>query len=298
MFFFINKMNSLSDKTLANLAMLFTVVCWGISFISIKIVVSEIPPITTACIRFLITSIFLFWALKKIEPTHQIKKNIMPKLALGGFLGITLYFCCENTGIKLTTASNASLITSLVPILAIGLDIVFFKSKISLSKICGIIIALIGTYLIITASGNVDFSSDNFKGNMFMIGAMTSWAFYTILNKFLQDKHSALFLVTYQTIFGALFLIPLSLFEFNSWHSFSLLAFGNILFLSILCSALCYFLYSYSLKNLDVTVTTIYLNLTPVIGIISGFLILNEAILPIQLLGGLLVITSIYIANR
>lgn len=298
MFFFINKMNSLSDKTLANLAMLFTVVCWGISFISIKIVVSEIPPITTACIRFLITSIFLFWALKKIEPTHQIKKNIMPKLALGGFLGITLYFCCENTGIKLTTASNASLITSLVPILAIGLDIVFFKSKISLSKICGIIIALIGTYLIITASGNVDFSSDNFKGNMFMIGAMTSWAFYTILNKFLQDKHSALFLVTYQTIFGALFLIPLSLFEFNSWHSFSLSAFGNILFLSILCSALCYFLYSYSLKNLDVTVTTIYLNLTPVIGIISGYLILNETILPIQLLGGLLVITSIYIANR
>lgn len=298
MFFFINKMNSLSDKTLANLAMLFTVVCWGISFISIKIVVSEIPPITTACIRFLITSIFLFLALKKIEPTHQIKKNIMPKLVLGGFLGITLYFCCENTGIKLTTASNASLITSLVPILAIGLDIVFFKSKISLSKICGIIIALIGTYLIITASGNVDFSSDNFKGNMFMIGAMTSWAFYTILNKFLQDKHSALFLVTYQTIFGALFLIPLSLFEFNSWHSFSLSAFGNILFLSILCSALCYFLYSYSLKNLDVTVTTIYLNLTPVIGIISGYLILNETILPIQLLGGLLVITSIYIANR
>ena len=298
MTFFIKKLTSLSNKTLANLAMLFTVVCWGISFISIKIVVNEIPPITTACLRFLITSTFLFIALKNLEPDHKLSKDLIPKLMLGGFLGITLYFCCENTGIKLTTASNASLITSLVPILAIGLDIIFFKSKISFTKIIGIIIALIGTYLIITASGNIDFSSDNFKGNMFMIGAMSSWAFYTILNKFLQNKHSALFLVTYQTIFGSLFLIPLSLLEFNSWHSFSLLVFMNILFLSILCSALGYFLYSFALKNLDVTITTIYLNLTPIIGIISGYLILNESILPLQLLGGLLVILSIYIANR
>ena len=298
MTYFINKVTSFSNKTLANLAMLFTVVCWGISFISIKVVVNEIPPITTACFRFLITSIFLWIALHKIEPKHHLTVKIMPKLALGGFLGITLYFCCENTGIKLTTASNASLITALVPILAIGLDVIFFKSKLSLSKICGIIIALIGTYLIVTASGNIDFSSDTFKGNMFMIGAMSSWAFYTILNKFLQAQHSALFLVTYQTIFGAMFLVPLSLFEFNQWHSFSLLAFANILFLAIICSAIGYFLYSFALKNLDVTVTTIYLNLTPIIGILSCYLILNESILPLQLLGGFLVILSIYIANR
>ena len=141
MTYFINKVTSFSNKTLANLAMLFTVVCWGISFISIKVVVNEIPPITTACFRFLITSIFLWIALHKIVPKHHLTVEIMPKLALGGLLGITLYFCCENTGIKLTTASNASLITALVPILAIGLDVIFFKSKLSLSKICGIIIA-------------------------------------------------------------------------------------------------------------------------------------------------------------
>ena len=95
-----------------------------------------------------------------------------------------------------------------------------------------------------------------------------------------------------------MFLVPLSLFEFNQWNSFSLLAFANILFLAIICSAIGYFLYSFALKNLDVTVTTIYLNLTPIIGILSGYLILNESILPLQLLGGFLVILSIYIANR
>ncbi|WP_025689526.1 DMT family transporter [Paenibacillus zanthoxyli] len=284
-------------QPLANIAMLITVVLWGCSYISIKTVVAEVPPVTMALIRFMITTVILLTALKKVEPSAKLNKQDFPKMALAGLFGITLYFILENTGMKYTTASNASLIASIIPILAIILDILIFKSKVSVIQILGIIGSVTGAYLAITANGQVDFSSETFKGNMFIVCAMFSWTFYTLLNKSLQKKYSGLFLITYQTLFGTLILIPPSLFEYSEWHAFSLFALVNIIFLAVFCSAVCYFLYVYALKNLDVTITTVYLNLVPIVGVISGYIILRESILPIQLLGGLIIISGIIVVN-
>ncbi len=78
---------------------------------------------------------------------------------------------------------------------------------------------------------------------------------------------------------------------------FSFTAFSNILFLAVCCSAICYFLYIFALKRLDVAITTLYLNLTPVVGVVSGYLVLRETVLPVQLLGGLIIIVVIIAIN-
>ena len=64
------------------------------------------------------------------------------------------------------------------------------------------------------------------------------------------------------------------------------------------CSAVCYFLYLYALKHLDVAITTLYLNLVPIIGVISGHVILQESILPVQVLGGAIILVAIIIVNQ
>ena len=71
----------------------------------------------------------------------------------------------------------------------------------------------------------------------------------------------------------------------------------GILFLSFFCSVGGYLLYTYALKRLDVALTTIYLNLIPVVGVLSGYLILKESVLPIQLIGGLITLFAIVIVN-
>ncbi len=282
---------------IANLAMIAAVTFWGGSFVSIKISLNEIPPITLALIRFAIASILLGIILKRVEPSTTLKKCDTPKMFLGGVLGITIYFYFENIGVKLTTATNASLIVSTVPIIAIILDVIFFRSRISLVKLLGVGIALVGAYLAVTANGKVEFNSANFKGNIFMVCAMLSWSFYTMVNKSLQGKYSGVFLTTYQTIFGTLCLIPLSLFEYREWRLFSLITLWNIIFLAVFCSVAGYLLYMFALKRLDVAITTIYLNLVPVVGVVCGYLILNERVLPIQLVGGLITLLAIIIVN-
>lgn len=287
----------ISVKLMANLAMLVTVTLWGMSFISIKTAVSEVPPITLALLRFMIASTILLIITRKVEPTTKLQPNDLRKMIIAGFFGITLYFFFENTALRLTTASSAALITSIVPIVAITMDILVFKTRVSFIKCIGILIAMSGAYLAITANGQLDFSSQTFIGNLFVVGAMLSWSVYTLLNKSFQGKYSGLFLTTYQSLFGTMFLIPLSLFEYKEWHFFSLTAFSNILFLAIGCSALGYFLYIYALSKLDVTITTLYLNLMCIIGVLGGHFFLQETIFPAQIAGGAMIIFSIIMIN-
>jgi drug/metabolite transporter (DMT)-like permease len=286
-----------AEQFIANLAMIATIIFWGISYVSIKVAVVEIPPITMALLRFLLASMMLLFTLHKVEPQSKLEKADLPKLVLGGLFGITLYFIFENIGVKFSSAINASLIVSVVPVIAIVLDVLFFHSRLSFMKILGVIIALSGSYLAVTANGKIEFNSSQFLGNILMLCAMISWAFFTLVNKSLRDKYSGLFLTTYETIFGTLCFIPLSLIEYKQWRPFSLIAFGNILFLAVFCSFGGYLLYTYALKRLDVALTTIYLNLIPVVGVVCGYLILKETVLPIQLVGGVITILAIVIIN-
>ncbi|WP_242876309.1 DMT family transporter [Desulfosporosinus hippei] len=281
----------------ANLAMLAVIIVWGISYVSIKVAVVEIPPITMALIRFAMASLMLWIIIQRVEPQAKLHKSDLPKMILGGIFGITLYFIFENIGVKFSTATNASLIVSVVPVITIVLDVLFFKGRLSFLKLLGVIIAVGGSYLAVTGNGSVELNSSHFLGNLLMILAMLSWAFFTLVNKSLQGKYSGLFLTTYQTIFGTLFFIPLSLLEYKEWKPFSLTALSNLLFLAVFCSVVGYLLYIYALKRLDVALTTIYLNLIPVVGVLSGYLFLKESILPIQLIGGLITLLAIVIIN-
>jgi len=285
------------EHLLANLAMVAVIIFWGISYVSIKVTVNEIPPITMGLIRFAIASLTLVIILRRVEPQTKLAKSDLPKMLLGGIFGITLYFIFENIGVKLSTATNASLIVTVVPIITIILDALFFQTRISFMKLTGVIIAVCGSYLAVTGNGKAELNSDHFNGNMLMICAMLSWALFTLVNKSLQKKYSGLFLTTYQTIFGTLCFIPFSLYEYKEWKLFSPIALGNILFLAFFCSVGGYLLYTYALKRLDVALTTIYLNLIPVVGVLSGYLILKESVLPIQLIGGLITLFAIVIVN-
>lgn len=290
-------MKNFSPAVLGHLAIVITMAAWGTSFISTKIAVQEIPPFTLAFIRFFITSILLLMIIRKAEPQTTMTTRNAAKIAVAGFIGICVYFCFENIGIQLTTATNASLIISITPLLSIALNMIVFKARLSLLEWSGVIVGIIGAYLTVTANGSIDFSSDNFRGNVYMIGAIIAWAVYTILSKQLQSLYSGLYMVTWQTVFATVSLIPFALWEYREWQTFSLTAFAHILYLATICSGVGYFLYTYALKKLDVVLTTLYLNLIPVIGVISGYLVLDETILPIQLVGGVVIIVAICIAN-
>src|SRR5690606_38986083 len=92
--------------------------------------------------------------------------------------------------------------------------------------------------------------------------------------------------------------LPFALFENTPWQLVSAKIIIHVIYLAVFCSALGYYLYAYAMDHLGISVTSLYINLIPVVAVAASYLWLDEAISSAQILGGLLVITSVYLANK
>ena len=287
-------------------ALTVVVILWGMSFTSTKIILNTgFPPLTIALLRFAIASAVMLAILKARNKRLSIPKGDILPLGLSGLLGVTLYFFFENRGIKLTSASNASLIIATIPVFTVAAEMVFFRHRVPLVKMGGIGLSIAGVYFLInpgaaagwTPGGASPSSANGLAGSLLMLGACFSWVAYIILSKKFAQKLPRLTLTTYQFLFGTLFLIPLSLFERRAWVAMGTHAWLNLLFLALLCSAAGYFLYLYGLFRLDPTTVSSYINLIPVVGALSGIFVLGERLVSTQIIGGAAVIAGVVIVN-
>lgn len=275
-----------------------SVIFWGYSFISTKVLLKELPPISIAFFRQIIATITLIIWLLSTKSFSRITLKHFFVIAVSGFFGIVLYFIFENTGLMYTSASNASMIVAAVPIFTLLTEVLFYKLKINLKMIMCILLSIVGVYLVITVNGKLDFSSSMFKGNLLMLGAMAAWVIYTIINKGLSTKYSSLLMTAYQSMLSILIFIPFIVPEAGSWKKLTILPLLNLIYLGVFCSAFAYFFYNYAVKRIGPTISSAFLNLIPVVSVFFGYLLLDEVIYPIQIMGMAIVLFSVYLLSR
>jgi len=286
-----------NKKVLANIAILLTVLFWGISTSSNKLAIREVPPSTLALIRFAIASLVLFIINRRLNPGVKVQKTDLPRMMLCGLIGVTIYFNFENYGVSLINAANATILLASIPLFTVILERIVFKKPIGFQKSVGIAMSIIGVICVIGNSLSINSSVKEMIGTLLMIGAALSWAIYSIISKKIEWKYPTIFLSYYQNLYGALFLIPFSLIEYKKWQPISMFTWGHIMYLALICSALCYFMYLFALKNLGATSTNIYINLLPFVGIIAAYIMLGEKLYPLQILGGGIIVLGVCIVN-
>lgn len=285
------------SKLFSIIAMLLTVVFWGYSFVSTKIILGELPPITIAFFRQIIASVVLviFLFIKKLFVRMPLKDLLL--LASSSLFGIVFYFLFENIGLKHTTASNGSIIVAAVPVFTLVTESVFYKFKITKRVVGCVIVSIIGVVLVIFEKGSLDFSSGSTKGNLLMIGAMISWVIYTIICKSLADKYKGIVITTYQMLAASILFIPFVIPEVGQWKSISAYSLINLLYLALFCSALAYYLYNFAVKSLGATFSSMFLNLIPIVSIIGGVLVLHEKVSILQIGGMALIMLSLFLVR-
>ncbi len=284
------------NKTLPLMAIIVTSIMWGLSFLSIKITVDVLPPMTLALTRFLIGSVVLSFIYMLKEKDKKLNKEDIPMLALSGFIGVSAYFYFENNGVKLISASSASMIIAVIPIFTLIAEIIVFKEKLTMKKIISVIISFLGVYLIVGFISETSSVSSS-KGNVFMFAAVIAWVAYTITTKPLYKKYSQIAIVYFQTLFGTLFLVPFVFFETTNWSLVNNTIILNVIYLGVFCSAIAYYLYIYAMDHLGVSTTSLFLNLLPVVTVIGSYFILGEKVNMYQIIGGALVIFAVYFVN-
>lgn len=280
-------------ELLAYIILIAVIVFWGLSFVSIKIVLRAMTPVVMAFIRFATASIVL-GGIMLWKGREKINKKDYLRLIISGIFSITLYFFCENNGILRVSANSASIIVASLPIAAIIADKIFYKTKISKVTIVSILVSIFGIYLVI---GN-SVISGSALGYLFMFGSVLAWCGYLIVTKPLFSKYSNLTITTYQAIFGTIAFIPLLPFETINLSMVNGNIIINMLFLAILCSSFGNFGYNFAYKELDISISTLFLNLCPVVTFIFSFFVLGETLSIPQVIGSIIIIGAVYIATK
>ncbi len=282
-----------NKKTLALIFLILTASFWGISFISIKIVLKVFPPMNLAFYRYLITAALIYPIMKKIAPGEKLQRKDFPMMAIAGILGISLYFFFENNGVLRISANTASVIVSFLPIAASAAQVIFYKKKPNIITLMGIFASVLGVYLVLGA----EVSSKSIIGYLYMLGAVASFVAYMLVTKPLFDRYSDITITFYQSLFGSLAFVPFLFLETVRWDLMNLNIAGNFLYLTIFCSALATYFYMYALNHLGVSICAIFMNVSPIATFIGSYLIFGETITYSQLTGTFIVILSVIVVT-
>jgi len=294
----------MSKRQWALAAIIACVLFWGFSFISIKVTVAVFPPMSLGMLRFALAIVFLYFIKRKLAPKEKLKLRDIPLLFAAGFIGVTLYFFCENNGVALVSASEASIAIGSIPVLTMIADWLGGKiagryrkgktgPRIGAFQWLGSFISIAGVWLV---AGVTLALSGSVLGYIYMAGAALSWVAYSFLTRSLFKRCSRIYIVFWQSVAGFLCFIPFAAFELPRWGSPGLAVILHLVFLGICCSALGYWFYVQALEDLGVTVSVIFINMIPVITVIFGFFTLGDRLSPLQWLGAALVVAGVYLA--
>lgn len=286
----------MNSKKLAHLLAIIVMIIWGLSYLSINVVVQEVEPILSAFYRFFIAAIILYAILKIKYPKEKILKEDRLKMALGGLLGVGLLFAFENYAVLYTTTSNVAILLSTIPIFTLISQRILYKEKLTALKVFGALLSVIGIIIIIASKQKVNLFSRGTLGDLFALSAAVCWVGYTIVAASFKGNYKSITITTYQAIWGCVFLSP-SLF-FNHITASSPKLIFNMIYLSIFCTCLGYVFYIQALKQLGATVLTTYINLQPIVTLLSARLILNEYITIWQVLGCLIIIIGVFMVSN
>lgn len=277
------------SKMLIYIASTFAITLWGMSYIwTDQLIALGIPVFYFVFVRILLAGVILFLFNTAYGRIKRIQKKDLPKFLLLAFFEPFIYFICETYGLKETGSPTLSaMIIATIPIFSIGAGIFFFKEKISMLNITGIMLSLVGIVMVAMSKGEL---GDNFIwGVVLLLIAVLSEVGHASITKSLAGNYSSQIIVMYQFLIGSVYLLPLFIlkgigdFDINTY--FTPEVWYPIVCLAVLCSSLAFSLWVSTIKNLGVAKSSIFSALIPVAAALIAWAIGHEYLNPRQWCG-------------
>ena len=279
------------------LSLIFAMFIWASSFVALKSAMNDLGPFTVIFFRMLIASLCFLYFIKGFLKYDFSKKDIKFILLLALFEPC-LYFIFESKALQLTSASQAGMITSLMPIITAMVAGYFLKEIISKQMIFGSLIAMGGAiWLSLQGTSSID-APNPLLGNFLEFLAMLCAAFYTVTVRYLSDRYSALFITAIQVFIGTVFFIPLFLYEYiNIGLNMTVESFLWVAYLGVVVTLGGYGLYNYALTKIEASKASIFIYLIPVFTLFLAYFILNEKLSSLEFIACFIILFGVFISE-
>lgn len=278
---------------------------WGGTFVAGRYISHSIHPMLSASVRFLLASaaLTLFLALsgrgfKRLNPTQLLKV-----ILLGG-CGIFAYSIFFFRGLQHIDASRASLIVALNPAVMAILSYVFYRERLTLQRVMGIVLCFVGVAIVVVRGNpeTLTTASGGWLGESLIFGCVLSWTAYSVFCKTVVHEIGPLHTVTYSIYAGTVMLLLFSVtsgdFDMTQLRAISLSGFLSLCYLGFIGSAVAYIWYYDGIRRIGATRSGVFIALNPLAGVLLGALLLGEPLSWPVLIGGALIVGGIVACNR
>ena len=286
--------------------LLITMFLWGLAWPVGRLLAEGLPPVSIAAIRYAIVVPVLFGILMFKRQRVSLKREWIASFVVMGLLSTTLYQVFFLFGVKYAAASDDSLVIGIGPVLVAIIASFVLGERLTKTKGVGFISGLTGIGVISLLSPNTNVPN-RFLGVSLVFGGAVSYALYTVLlRRFVSGNRatvssqhpSSLSILTWISLFGWIFLIPLSLVESPWSYAWNANSWLGIVYLAILSTVVGYFFYVEGVTRIGAGRAAIFGNLVPVFGVITSAILLRENISPWHGVSFLLILAGVILVNR
>jgi len=281
------------------LAPLLAASIWGGMYVVSKWGFAQIPPLTLVTMRAVLGAAVLLPLVWVVKPSRSFSRRDWRGFAgLAALLAVSL--AAQFLGTDLTTAAQGSLITVLTPVFTVALGVAVLGESLGSRKAVGILLATVGTGVVLAGRYTLaDLASDALVGPTLLVVAAATFAGYTAFGKRLIQTYSALETATYATalavpLFALGALAELTLTDASlgaiAWSPALVAA---VAYLGVVSTALAWYLWYKGIERAASSTTAVAFFAQPVVGIALGGLLLNEAIGPALVAGGVVLAVGV-----
>ena len=272
---------------------------WGMNFAIMKSVWIYFNPLAFTALRFTLAVATLILILKLRGLSLRIEARDLPAITGLGMLANTIYQVLFVNGLAQTKAGDAALIGSAAPIFAYLTGVFLKREGYSHRVLAGILLSFAGVAMIVLFGANEVALGANWKGDFMVLASALCWGWYTGAAARLAIKYGALLLTVWVMLTGTILMIPpffpaLLKQDWLSIPPIGWLGFCYSAFLSIVYS---YFMWSFALEHVGVSRTAVFSNLTPLVAMVGGWLLLGESPALAQFSGIALILGGIFVVR-
>lgn len=268
----------------------FAALLWSTSFPVVKWGLSYIEPLPFVFFRFLLALLFYipFIKIRNLKKIFQRDFILIGLFSAGGYI-------FQFTGQKYTLAGRASLFINMY-VLWIPLLLYFLKKqKFKKTGILALTLSLAGLFFLFYKSFGA-FEINYLKGDFLTLLSSFSWAFYIIFAKKLLDKINPFEFSAFVILLTTIFLLPFSLINIKLPQNFQ--GYYAVFHLAFFCTFLAYFFYHSGLSKTQEFTSSLFLLLEVLLAIVLSFIFLGEKFTLIQIAGGILILSGIFIGAK
>ena len=264
-----------------------------------KLALHAIPSLTLVAFRVAGAAVALLFLARLRGKIKKVERRDWPLLALSSLLGLILNQWLYVKGLSLTSAINATLLSTTIPVSTFLVGILIGTDSVSWRRLLGIVLAGTGVIFLI-GPGRAQFSSATRLGDWLIVSNSLCYGSYIAISKPLMKRYNALTVVVWIFALGCVATVPVGIASL--WRApltnISSTVWIEVLYIILLPTAVAYFLNAWALARVPPSTVAVYIYLQPLIAFTLAPLILGEVLSYRAIIASLLVFAGVMVVTR